>query len=160
VTRHGATSELREAADPVGTRPLSVSETLSVPFSFNFTAHENGEVFQRVVAGVVRLEMRDLVIEHAETTTYFNPIRTERSEPAQIRVALEDVAELSLRRPWFVPPRLELRVHALDALSDYPYAGGVRCTLPLARRDRSRAEELVMNVAHRLADLELKRLEE
>jgi hypothetical protein len=137
-----------------------VHETLSVPFTFSFTAHQDGTVYQRTVEGVVRLDDHALVIEHVDVTQHFAPLHVERSDLHRLHVPIQEIAELSLRRPWLAKPRLELRVHSLDALSAYPYAAGARCTLPVARRDRERAQELALQLAHRLADAEIRRLED
>ncbi len=72
-----------------------------------------------------------------------------------LRVPLESIERIEVRRPWLGAPRVVLRVRDLRLLEPVPGARGGQLTLQIGRRDLVAARDLASTVALRAAERSL-----
>jgi hypothetical protein len=70
----------------------------------------------------------------------------------EVRVPLDGIEVVEVRRRWFRPPRVVVRVRDLRLLESVPVARGVELALEINRRDLVVARDLVSTVALRAAE--------
>lgn len=132
---------------------------VSLPFHFELTRRIDSGYAKVQVNGVVRAEPDAVVVEFRETITPYVGMKTSQGPVQQLRVPLEQIEAVTLRRPWFRAATLTLRAHSLKTFAEYPYADGACAVFPIARADRQSTRRLIDVLAERRADAEIRRLE-
>jgi hypothetical protein len=110
--------------------------------------------------GVLRLEADALVVEFRETQTSLMTLREKIGAVNEVRIPLEHIESMELRRLWFGRGRLHVRTRTMTVLANVPGTSGNEVRLHVRRVDRDRARELCISTSLALSGRELRQLGE
>lgn len=130
--------ELLEAYEPI----------ISVPFRAGHTWYR--------VFGLLRVRQRSLLIEFQ---TLENILGLVKSRIRHIEIPISEMASAAFEPHFFRGGELILRALSLKTFQKFPGSLQGVCHLRVARRDRALAEDLVVQLQLRMAEVQLERME-
>jgi hypothetical protein len=127
----------------------------SLPFSATSSLWEELEV-----DGVVRADAHALVIEYEGSWTRRRDDDARGTgltewKAARLELAYCDIVSIAFDRTWVRTSFIALRVSSVAAFDGFPLAKGAVAEIPVARRHRAEASDLVSAVELRVADAAL-----
>ena len=123
--------------------------------SFPFSASSNiWDEFE--LDGIVKVGTTGLVIEYEGSWTRddddANAAGMTNWKATRLELPYRDIVAITLERTWVRTSFIALRTSSVAAFEGFPLAKGVLAEIPVARRHRAEAEDLVAEISLLIAD--------
>jgi hypothetical protein len=124
---------------------------ISIPFSASSNMWDEFELDGVVTVGEIALE-----IEYEGSWTRYdddaNVAGQTEWKATKLSVAYRDIVSIALERTWVRTSFISLRTSTVAAFDGFPLAKGVLAEIPVARRHRADASDLVAEVSLLIAE--------